>query len=767
MKHLLALLLSVSLAFGELIPDRRKGQSWASAGVTGGLAAKRAAIVTASMIDITASPYSVDNTGTTTIDSAFNSAKAAMTTEHGIYFPAGLYKLGSKLSLGAVNGKAIRGAGAYTTSTSTVTVNSSGTKTFTVPAGLPYTTGCGIWVREVEEISNDTGWSERQWMQGTVSSYSGTTLTINVTSASGNTGNSFDRWFLTIVGFTLPSGDVAGGFRLGPAIDDYMGNPSANAYFFPTVVGSPTRGATSITIDLGSTGYATPIAGDIALIVRNFQRNAAAGHADDSRFEVNTTGAPYSVSEQFKIGTVTSLGGGQYTIGVSPAFDLDYPTGLDPRVTYRGNGGADYARNSGLEGFTIIATGNLQGGACVEVGTAIDCWIYDVALFNPRAAGAALGNTINCEVRKTWLSHRSITGAGGLLFSTASTKSALVEDNIFTHHSPNIEVNGNTIGSVFAYNTGLGAVFFSSHSFAMGYNLYEGNVIPVLLSDGYHGGEFNRTTYRNHLIGLYNVDAAMLGARWSYNFSDIGNVLGITGSRNGLVVNTGQPNMGSTDDSGLTVSARAGTYWKHLTGSGGIAATLASKTDSQNGVLTLTTLVASDLEDPHLAGSATSGNMWLFWGNGDSTHRLINITITSRSGSSVGVQVSGTLPDVGTAMTFYTGNAGYQEVDSDVPGTQIHKGNYVVTGGSGSMSSLGGDTLLDSLYLSGKPTWFGDLAFPPVDPASPSYNMTNGITAIPAGYRYANLSEVPGAGGGGGSANATIQTLNVGTLNIQ
>ena len=238
----------------------------------------------------------------------------------------------------------------------------------------------------------------------------------------------------------------------------------------------------------------------------------------------------------------------------------------------------------------------------------------------------------------------------------------------------------------------------------------------------------------------------MLGARWSYNFTDIGNVLGITGSRNGLVVNTGQPNMGNSNNSGLTVSARSGTYWKHLTASGGVAASLASKSDNQNGILTLTTLVASDLESPHIEGSATSGNMWLFWGNGDASHRLSNITITSRSGSSVGVQVSGTLPDVGTAMTFYTGNAGYQEIDDDVPGTQIHKGNYVVTGGSGSMSSLGGDTLLDSLYLVGKPSWFGYLTYPPVNPASPSYNMTNGIAAIPAGYRYANLAEVPLSG---------------------
>lgn len=39
----------------------------------------------------------------------------------------------------------------------------------------------------------------------------------------------------------------------------------------------------------------------------------------------------------------------------------------------------------------------------------------------------------------------------------------------------------------------------------------------------------------------------------------------------------------------------------------------------------------------------------------------------------------------------------------------------------------------DSLFLSAKPAWFGNLAWPPVDPARP---VTGDPTIIPAGYRY-------------------------------
>jgi hypothetical protein len=51
-------------------------------------------------------------------------------------------------------------------------------------------------------------------------------------------------------------------------------------------------------------------------------------------------------------------------------------------------------------------------------------------------------------------------------------------------------------------------------------------------------------------------------------------------------------------------------------------------------------------------------------------------------------------------------------------------------------------TLPNSLFLSSKPSWFGDLAWPPVDPANP---RTNDPTIIPAGYRFVHGKDPPGA----------------------
>ena len=63
--------------------------------------------------------------------------------------------------------------------------------------------------------------------------------------------------------------------------------------------------------------------------------------------------------------------------------------------------------------------------------------------------------------------------------------------------------------------------------------------------------------------------------------------------------------------------------------------------------------------------------------------------------------------------------SGYQERDLDVSTTLIRKGNYntanqAVPAGE----SLGGETIPNSYYLSGKPSWFASLSWPPFDPTA-------------------------------------------------
>ena len=72
-----------------------------------------------------------------------------------------------------------------------------------------------------------------------------------------------------------------------------------------------------------------------------------------------------------------------------------------------------------------------------------------------------------------------------------------------------------------------------------------------------------------------------------------------------------------------------------------------------------------------------------------------------------------------------------------------HVTDGIVNEASGTIT----DTVLpNSLYLSAKPAWFGNLTWPPFDPANPN---AASVDDIPAGYRYLNGADPPAGGGGG------------------
>lgn len=76
--------------------------------------------------------------------------------------------------------------------------------------------------------------------------------------------------------------------------------------------------------------------------------------------------------------------------------------------------------------------------------------------------------------------------------------------------------------------------------------------------------------------------------------------------------------------------------------------------------------------------------------------------------------------------------------------TLLDHGNYdTVTAGIVWDGAIADHVLPDSLYLASKPSWFGSLTYPPIDPASPNTNYT----IIPAGYRFANGTDPIGSPG--------------------
>lgn len=81
----------------------------------------------------------------------------------------------------------------------------------------------------------------------------------------------------------------------------------------------------------------------------------------------------------------------------------------------------------------------------------------------------------------------------------------------------------------------------------------------------------------------------------------------------------------------------------------------------------------------------------------------------------------------------YASGAGLAGKYTNPTATLIEHGNWDMAGGSIVWSSaIAGRQIPDSLFLTNKPSWFGSLTFPPIDPSHPTMD----ITSIPAGYRY-------------------------------
>jgi hypothetical protein len=100
---------------------------------------------------------------------------------------------------------------------------------------------------------------------------------------------------------------------------------------------------------------------------------------------------------------------------------------------------------------------------------------------------------------------------------------------------------------------------------------------------------------------------------------------------------------------------------------------------------------------------------------------------------------SGTYPP--TAIPFSDGGPRdlYCDRNNTTYGTTLIEGNWTSVANAQDWT-IPPEDIPDSLYLGGKPEWFGNLAWPPVDPANP---VSDDPTIIPAGYRIVHGEDPP------------------------
>lgn len=175
-----------------------------------------------------------------------------------------------------------------TTSSSANTI-STGTKTFTIPAGVAFAPGSIV-------IAADAANPAANFLVGTVVSYEGTTLTLSVPAGGTGGGGTISDWSLSISGPRGAVGPSAGWAQIGSPLSTASGNvwaldplPATSSDIFLEIVGMSHNGGGSPTLaieikrggvwasftSLEFTGYDASSASSGCLQITNYKSNYA------------------------------------------------------------------------------------------------------------------------------------------------------------------------------------------------------------------------------------------------------------------------------------------------------------------------------------------------------------------------------------------------------------------------------------------------------------------------------------------------------------
>jgi hypothetical protein len=351
------------------------------------------------------------------------------------------------------------------------------------------------------------------------------------------------------------------GGTVGSPISGINLGPSYDAGTVTSTTGTRTRGVTSLTL-ASATGF---VVGRVMQVYINDQ-------VDEPSIEsgaVPVVGQVPGMNQRGQIMEITGVVGNVVSFRPPLAFDATgFTTSVwSPSYTIQG---------SGLMNFTLnCENGHVSKGIYVQ--TATNCFIKNVKVYKAVSVGTWLDVVAMFEVNGCYMDQqKTVGGPNGAGYMVHYAGGLLVENNIVIRYFPAIEVNNQTTYSVFAYNyledsrangdTIIGNTIDTNHEAHNSYNLYEGNIAPVLQADGFYGSVSEDYIFRNFLTGRTLMDAGLERApillnRFTRNYTIVGNVLRTTGTVATTPYIFGLPNMGNDVSFTGTAQPSLGTYW--------------------------------------------------------------------------------------------------------------------------------------------------------------------------------------------------------------
>jgi hypothetical protein len=262
----------------------------------------------------------------------------------------------------------------------------------------------------------------------------------------------------------------------------------------------------------------------------------SSGGNNNGRF---ISGVTHSQQQVTYITGVTPLGGGSYTVTISPGvYFTNVRSGQSPGAWWSGAG----VKNDGLENLTLDGTAIPDG--MVVMYDCYQCWVRNVRSLNSGRSHVLLYQSAQDVIRDSYFYESQTHGSESYGIESEVASGFLVENNIFQQITNEL-MFGQGSGAVVAYNFAIdnptGGLYspqtgYYSHNAGNEMNLWEGNNFIGIWTDDAWGSSAQGTEFRNLLTGWqgggYSTGFFPVPLRtWLRGFNVAGNVLGHPGTQ--------------------------------------------------------------------------------------------------------------------------------------------------------------------------------------------------------------------------------------------
>jgi hypothetical protein len=252
----------------------------------------------------------------------------------------------------------------------------------------------------------------------------------------------------------------------------------------------------------------------------------------DGRIISNVT---HSLQQVVLATGVTSLGGGSYSVTISPGvYFNNIRSAQSPGAYWTG-----FVQNDGLENLTVDHS-YTSANTAINMYNCYQCWVKNIRSLNAARDHVWINLGLNDVVRDSYFYAAQSSGSQSYAVEVEESSGALIENNIF-QQTTNPLMFGQGTGNVVGYNFSIDNIYsggsgqfvqasYAGHNAGNAMNLWEGNNFVGIWSDANWGSNFSSTLFRNMLSGWQTGKTAntvpVIIEAWSRAFNVIGNVLG-------------------------------------------------------------------------------------------------------------------------------------------------------------------------------------------------------------------------------------------------